>query len=160
MRHSTPKLALVPNILQPIVDKAAYIGIRDILKWKMDHKNSKNVDPSSIIITSFHFHLVKWRLGATSIRFINRFGMHIIGRAILTRKWTTKRLNYGSLFFCRLSIKARTNIHVLCMYWKHVSTDILKTKVALIKIRRHSGSFDLSLLIPFSYVRGFQVVQL
>ena len=48
-------------------DKAAYIGIRDILKWKMDHKNSKNVDPSSIIIISFHFNLVKWKLEPTSI---------------------------------------------------------------------------------------------
>ena len=58
-------------------DKADYIGIRDILKWKMDHKNS-----SSIISTSFHFHLVKWKLGPTSICFIYRFGMHFIAGAI------------------------------------------------------------------------------
>ena len=49
-------------------DKATYIRIRVILKWKMDHKKSKNVDPSSPIITSFHFDLKKWKLGLTSMK--------------------------------------------------------------------------------------------
>ena len=48
-------------------DKEAYIGILFVLKWKIGNKKSKNVDPLSIIITSFHFDLLKWKLRPISV---------------------------------------------------------------------------------------------
>ena len=58
-------LELTETELNP--DKSPYIGICDVLKQKMDQKKSKNVDPSSIIITSFYFHPTKWKVQPTSV---------------------------------------------------------------------------------------------
>ena len=58
-------LELTETELNP--DKSPYTGIRDILKQKMNQKKSKNVDSSSIVITSFYFHLTKWKLQPTSV---------------------------------------------------------------------------------------------